>query len=371
MFPAIGAAAVALLLIFCIHVPVRAQYPISYSFSYFTYETAYTELTGDTSINKGESWYNYEVNWRIPLPFSFKVFDKTTDTIYMITPAMLSDKPDSGIASQEHNFIVPQGFVCDKGWYRFYYFHIADTAYLDTATHVPSLSPLSYKTEGIAPNRVMKIQIKNAGIASDSTDSDFVNLQIWLYEGTNVIEYRYGPSRILPETFGPGGGPLAWLLNNAVFNWSSNTERDFVTVGNADSPHLKYCWADTVNFYTEVFHLTGIPPLNMVYRYTPYHDTSGNIVDTTVIDLTAVKEVAAGNSHFTVVPNPATDYVSVGHSGINTGTVALYSLSGVLIWQKDLASAGNINIADLPAGVYLLRIISPGLASFTTRVVKL
>ena len=359
-----------LMILLCHSCLLKAQPLVSYSFTYFTPETHYQELTGDISINNDTAWYNDEHNWKIPLGFTFNLFGLATDTMYMVTGAILSDRPDSGNPAQQHNFLSSLGFIYDKVWYPFYHFHIADTAYFDTLTTIWSQSPLSYKIEGAAPNRITKIQYKNAGFEADSTDSDYINMQVWLYEGSNVIEYRYGPQRTSPGIYNSAPGPIAWLLNNAIFNISAPCERDFTLSGPAANPHLSYGYADTVNFATDTFSLTGTPPENIVYRFVPYMDTSGSVTDTTGPDHTAIHILTPEIAAFKVFPNPATDFINIVHKGINNGTMMMYNVTGKLIMQKELSGLDKVYIGYLPSAMYFIKIESPGFASYTARVIK-
>ena len=58
------------------------------------------------------------------------------------------------------------------------------------------ISPISYTTTGIAGSRICKIQVSNAGFYGENnqngTSVSFINYQLWLYETTNDIEFRYG-----------------------------------------------------------------------------------------------------------------------------------------------------------------------------------
>jgi hypothetical protein len=61
---------------------------------------------------------------------------------------------------------------------------------------------------------------------------------------------------------------------------------------------------------------------------------------------------------FTVSPNPAKDivYLQTSHSG----TFCLFNQSGTIILTKTITGKGNINVANLPAGLYYLKNISSG-----------
>ncbi len=57
------------------------------------------------------------------------------------------------------------------------------------------ISPISYKYETIGGERVLKVQWKNAGFQYGSIN-DSLNMQIWLFENSQKVQYRYGPSYV-------------------------------------------------------------------------------------------------------------------------------------------------------------------------------
>jgi hypothetical protein len=78
----------------------------------------------------------------------------------------------------------------------------------------------------------------------------------------------------------------------------------------------------------------------------------------------AMKEEQAGTeSRFKVYPIPATDFINI-ESGISDTTKLIFELfnnSGVKVYNKTMQNLPflQINITDLPAGVYLLKVSLP------------
>lgn len=68
-------------------------------------------------------------------------------------------------------------------------------------------------------------------------------------------------------------------------------------------------------------------------------------------------------------PNPFQDYFSI-ESDIEKFQVDFYNLSGSLVKQVMASSGERINSADLPRGVYLLRISSTNAKAQTVKVIK-
>ena len=54
-------------------------------------------------------------------------------------------------------------------------------------------------------------------------------------------------------------------------------------------------------------------------------------------------------------PNPAKDYIRLEENS-NANQLAIYNLQGRLILSRDLSENGLIPIAQLPAGMYLIKV---------------
>src|SRR3990172_4164378 len=156
----------------------HAQTPY-YSFSQYT--STYANLTSPISLNNGNLWdfsiptAYYPLNVS-PLLSNFPVFgDYNYDLrVYGGTAQFYNSGSQQIYYMNGFGLFYPDGMK-DKG----------------TST---SLSPISYQVSGTTPNRILKIEWKNAGHAAAS--ADFINVQLWLYETSNIIEVHYGSSSI-------------------------------------------------------------------------------------------------------------------------------------------------------------------------------
>ena len=59
-----------------------------------------------------------------------------------------------------------------------------------------------------------------------------------------------------------------------------------------------------------------------------------------------------------VYPNPSEGLISIRNNNIGLSVYKIYNVKGLLICKDEFVDATTINIADQPAGVYLLKIIS-------------
>ncbi len=67
------------------------------------------------------------------------------------------------------------------------------------------------------------------------------------------------------------------------------------------------------------------------------------------------KVVVRWQAAFTVSPNPASDFLYVTHSGDKPVQYHLETLAGTQVQRKVLESGGQLPLAGVPAGVYLVR----------------
>lgn len=284
----------------------------------------YADLTGDTSINNGEEW-DWDYYGEFTLPFTFSIGGETVNRFLFEDDYFAFVAPD---ADYEEDI---------EGVYLVYptSFFIQDRTY-STGT---SSTPISYKTEGTAPNRILKLQIKNAGAESAQylgyeEDEFYMNFQVWLYEGSNVIEFRYGASNISQEFI------------------EANLEDDGLNLVAVFGPVKGYIISGdpasaTYGQYTEEtfpgnINLTAFPANGTVYRLTPSGTTN--------------TPVFAKNS-LNVYPNPASTVLNIKMKNTTDAPYAVYNMLGSVVAQGTLTGTDTaLNIANLQSGVYVLNI---------------
>lgn len=203
----------------------------------------YNDLTGTTSVNNGEIWDDPE--YVIGLPFDFLLNETVINSIQFYGVGGLLVAP----TGEPDLFAALIPFETD----------LLDRGMLGGVT---SLSPISYTVDGNPGSRIFKLEFKNAGsyneFSGPETMDMFINFQMWLYEGSNLIQYRFGPHSIEAPIVFYGGEPGAYIGTvdydeaNDIF---SNTH--FIT-GNATKPTLT----------SNVLPVTGTPPNGMVYSFS-------------------------------------------------------------------------------------------------------
>ncbi|MBA3828817.1 MAG: T9SS type A sorting domain-containing protein [Taibaiella sp.] len=289
----------------------------------------YTSLTGATAMNSSTPWDSTQ-SFSASIPFTFQVDVTTTPVFYLHKENGFS--VDTSTNALLHGFLMYSAALVDRG--------------IAAGT---SASPITYKTEGTAPSRIFKVQVANAGFAKEyanfSTLNDFVNFQIWLYEGTNVIEMHYGTSHItsgneslyFPAT---GGSPVLG------YSYRQNRYGDgtlYMPAGFPTSITL-----DSINYHFYNVTHTGQTVLgsldNLTIRFSPIRLGIGN----TTMKNIAVYPTTSRNE--IIVDNAAgTTYEVISVSGKTTGVSG--SITG---------NSTHINTIALPTGMYLLQLSAQG-----------
>ncbi len=124
----------------------------------------------------------------------------------------------------------------------------------------------------------------------------------------------------------------------------------------------------------QVFQSYPITNPDMVNRYYWVMTSKNGCVQKTYYNtLLAVSNVQSGNANIAVTPNPASGLVTVSISGAqgNTTEVAIVNMLGQTL-KTLTASARNINfdVADMPAGCYIVTCAQDGVKIATARFIK-
>lgn len=275
----------------------------TYSFTKST--GTYANLTGATTINN-TNWGNFET--AIKLPFAFKYWGAAlSDSIYI---------DDWGSLSVDNSYGEEISFMFE-----------------DLNSRGASISPVSYVVSGITPNRILKIEFKNIGFDGDLPGLvDSANAQCWLYETTNVIEFRYGNSSVKTTTW-TDGGVYVGIFDPSFMNFV-NLE------GNPASPLVNTTDLNTFN------PLTSLPVTGTIYKFTP----SGTGINSPKIKLQQV-----GNN--ILIPNT-----------IIVNSVKVFNVNGQLMLDlKGIES--KIDISTLTPGVYFIT-LQTNEGTVTEKVIK-
>ncbi len=295
--------------ILCFAVFINASLALSQNYSFTQFDSPYSNLTSPTVISS-PNWYMDAV-YTLQLPFTFNYYGTNFNTIYA-----------------KGGF---DGFTYDgNGSFGDYEIATFDNSMVDLTGN----ATISYVLSGVSPNRILKIQTLNATFDNGQANvNDYANVQLWLFEGTNVIEMHYGPSSVGNDAWETGAvscyGPSVGLMKSqTVFNLLS---------GNASNP--------TVSTAVQSLCVTGAPPANKVYRFTP--------------GLAGLKEQSE-TTLLTVFPNPSKGSFKLKSTVFESTTtnVTIKNTLGQVVYNDQLLfSTSEISInSDLRTGVYILEL---------------
>ena len=236
----------ALLLSFFLFSPIGlSAQDVNWAYTHETFVEPYVQITQDT-LGDYEWWEYWEAinDWFLDIGFSFEVMDEVVDELEFWDDYLI--------------FVQPQ----EK------YFVPSNLSFIDRGIKLQTL-PLTHmlmQVQGDVGERIFILELDNAGIfAGDS--SEYVNMQIRLYEADNSIEVQYGPCFILPETYesDEATGPILGFMDATVPN-GEDYPALYVIGGDVLNP-MGYTQADSGSVdYTGLF---GTPPEGTVYRFVP------------------------------------------------------------------------------------------------------
>ncbi|MFC7358140.1 T9SS type A sorting domain-containing protein [Jejudonia soesokkakensis] len=292
----------------------------SQNFNFSSFNEPYSNLTESTSLNNSEFWDDDE--FIIPIDFEFSISTHTFNTIYIV------DWSVGGVLSSNAsgNGILPIFIPIGQDI----------VSRFDSSA---STSPLSYKTEGDAGSRILKIEWNNAGFFEDSTQNDFMNFQVWLYEGTNAIEYRYGPNEINnpDESFEGLLGPNVGLFSSIDINNDMLVDYAYVISGDPLNPEL------TV--------------------YQPGDEYDGESLSAAIPDGTVFRFEAAELAinefdldSWALYPNPTTETIHI-KTDSPLMSLKVFSIDGKLVINT-LENKTSLDVSHLPSGSYYIQLLS-------------
>ncbi|MCU0431582.1 MAG: T9SS type A sorting domain-containing protein, partial [Cytophagaceae bacterium] len=279
-----------------------------YSFAAST--GTYTPISGTVISTAG---FDDESHFNINLPFTMTVNGIEYTSVHVSTNGLLFD---------EANFT-----------------DIVLINSLDLGDNASNTASISILTEGVSPNRIFKIQFKDLACVNDANNADFVNMQIWLLENGQKIEFHYGNFSVVnQDSYDGESGSLVGILESALVG---------IYVKGDDSSPISSGIAG---------NYTLIPAEGKVFTFTPLFPLS-------------TRKAGAG-LQFQVFPNPSqgTFQVQLGES-IQTASVHVYNTLGNELYTSQLSNTSNTITTSLDKGMYVLKIVDANGASASRMLV--
>jgi len=166
----------------------------------------------------------------------------------------------------------------------------------------------------------------------------FLNLQIWLYQGTNDIEVRYGTSHVnLDKSQVFGCGPLVGLAKVDTVKridlyelYLRGAEHNPTTIGLNDTG--KRC-------------LNNVPVPGIIYRFT-YHDQLG-----------IAPQMHSG---FSIFPNPTKGNLNINLAENSPSVLQVTDVSARIVINTEINKSCTEDLSQIPDGVYIAKLAQKG-----------
>ncbi len=262
----------------------------NYSFTKST--GTYVNLAG-TTIVANNNWTAISAGIKFPFPFKFWG-NSLPDSIYV---------DDFGSISLDNNYNDDISFFFE-----------------DLNSRGTGKSIVSYKVEGVTPNRIFKLEYMNVGFDGNLPSlTDSANVQCWMYETSNIIEFRYGPGKVKASTWADGG---AYVDMTDII-----TTKIISIEGDPANPTVNK--TDLINMAP----LNGMPVNGTIYKFTP--------------------NTGVGINNLTVKLDVSRNKILL-HSSLEVITVTLCNASGQIL--QSVTNAEQIDLSGLPHGFYLVKV---------------
>lgn len=277
-----------------------------------------TETSTYASITDGDS---LRYNDYLRLPFTLKVYDTDYDSVYI------------DFAGVSKNGLIASSFELNLCYLASYE------------------SKATYKIEGTEGKRIVKIQFSSIKFEYDSAKTDVMEGQLWLHEGSNRLELRYGPA-VIKNKKSYGYNYLTEKYHDGFLCGFRAKDGDMMLKGDPKSPDLQA----TIDFST----LNGHPEEGRVYAF--------NRVASSIDEETT--------SRVSIYPNPSTGILNIDMAALGTDASSqlnVLSSDGRLISSFQLPtgfSVQNLDLSHLSTGLYLIELTSDNKRTQTRFVIE-
>lgn len=311
-----------------------AQFPYK---SVTSRQEAYQPLTNSTNLTEGIYWHsdnywNPPMRKAVKLPFTFKFGTTPADTLFIINGSKIATDTLGIIPA----FVIINADLVDKGF----------------KDKVKPLSPIRYTTTGSEGDRIFKLEITNAAFGEEyymfGSMKDSVNMQVWLYERSQVIEFRYGPSSVQGNDPYPFVGGTGMQLGNPTVGYIEQWDHDandwmtaYMVSGNPTKPYL------------DSLSNTG----GYVGSGLSSYPANGTVICFGCDSVTGVHTLYAKDAYH-VYPTLCTNELII-NSSMNTATsFDVVAMNGAAVDINGMLYKGGnkIDVNGLVPGVYILRI---------------
>lgn len=292
---------------------------LPYTFSAFNEE--YVPLTEATSANGDEIWDDPQ--YVIPIGFTVDLMGESVSSILVIYPG---SQVIPTIPETEVSVLLP------------YMEDIMDTG----NDKIGSQSPILYKTEGNPGSRIFKLEWQNVGYyeewANLGTFNNTLSFQVWLYETTNDVEYRFGSNTVKDfDVLHSLGGALVGIAKNV--NIDTGTWEGLWLIGGDPANPTVSPYSDPKSAPDPSILLSALPESGQVYHF-----------DTGIVSV----EELTNNISLSIFPTTSDNIIHV-----NTSEQCAYeiydSLGNLVRTGRFTSGLNNISVLEFASGIYIIK----------------
>jgi hypothetical protein len=304
-----------------------AQFP----YNMYVLNETYTDLENPILLTTGP-WDDPVLN--VPIGFDFSFFNTVTNNLYISgLGGTLSIEPVENMPFDL--ILVYQSDIIDIG-----------------TLSSEMLSPISFKVEGDPGSRICKIEWKNVGfyneIAGFGTAYNTANIQCWLYEGSNDIDFRFGPNTIKQDDIAHDGfGPWMGFVDGFVQE-TQTFNALYSLQGDPSNPGIA-SWTELPATPEEFVFLSDDPINGTVYKFT-----------TGVLSVEKPAILSINKPSFSLYPQPAQSEVQIKWDQSNPNAIIeFFDLTGNKVKHlQSNESLTSVSLNDLSSGIYIVRATS-------------
>ncbi|HTN17369.1 MAG TPA: T9SS type A sorting domain-containing protein [Chitinophagaceae bacterium] len=280
----------------------------------------YVPLTGGTNLTAGKVWV--KERFKIPLGFTADIGDRTVTDFCFVTDGMIAPASDT-------DYTVNAFFPCAA--------YVRDRS-MDS---IPQ-SPIRYEISGTSPNKIFKLEFFNVGfngeIQNNGTNNDSADFQVWLYESSNIVEFRFGPSNLIYMKESIGVRLFGYFkdfdIRARIYN------KFYCLAGDPANPVV-----DSANSVGTAPTVNTYPENGTVYRFIPNYS------------LTSIGEIDV-TPHFKVYPTMVQQELFVESRMAERASAQMMDISGRSVQQPVALQPGSnrLDVGGLPQGQYFVRL---------------
>jgi hypothetical protein len=184
----------------------------------------------------------------------------------------------------------------------------------------------------------------------------------------NKVTSAWKPTEMEEDTYDTNGNLTSSITSkgDASGNWVKDTKME-VTINNtynASDLLFPYSYGSSVTDYFA----------KMITGYTDYNWRNGQWVydDKATFYYSPITITSTGNigeAIFLIYPNPAKEYLNIFSNSNQPNEISLFNLVGNMVLQKQFNDHIIIPVGNLPSGVYIVKVTSPGSQVHVERVV--